>query len=89
MLKTNYPEFSTYEKSFQADDALMVDFFSYAEKEGVKKDEKGYAASEKLIKSQLKVSHVSESVSLPFQSFNFNVDPLCFSIAYAVVEVIQ
>ncbi len=54
MLKTNYPEFSTYEKSFQADDALMVDFFSYAEKEGVKKDEKGYAASEKLIKSQLK-----------------------------------
>jgi len=32
----------------------MADFFAYAEKEGVKKDDKGYAASEKLIKSQLK-----------------------------------
>ena len=32
----------------------LVDFFAYADKEGVKKDEKGYAAAEKLIKSQLK-----------------------------------
>ncbi|MCX6268539.1 MAG: S41 family peptidase [Bacteroidetes bacterium] len=53
-LKTNYPEFSLYDKNFQIDDAFMADFFTYAEKEGVKKDEKGYAASEKLIKSQLK-----------------------------------
>ena len=32
----------------------MNEFFIYAEKEGVKKDEKGWEASEKLIKSQLK-----------------------------------
>jgi carboxyl-terminal processing protease len=53
-LKTTYPEFSLFDKNFQIDDAFMADFFIYAEKEGVKKDEKGYAASEKLIKSQLK-----------------------------------
>lgn len=53
-LKTTYPEFSLFDKDFQIDDAFMADFFIYAEKEGVKKDEKGYAASEKLIKSQLK-----------------------------------
>ncbi len=53
-LKAGYPEFSLYEKNFQIDDAFMADFFVYAEKEGVKKDEKGYADAEKLIKSQLK-----------------------------------
>ncbi len=53
-LKASYPEFSGFDKNFRIDDAFMADFFIYAEKEGVKKDEKGYAASEKLIKSQLK-----------------------------------
>lgn len=53
-LKSDYPEFSSYDRNFLIDDAFMTDFFIYAEKEGVKKDEKGYAASEKLIKSQLK-----------------------------------
>jgi len=53
-LKSDYPVFTDYDKNFRIDDAFMVDFFAYAEKEGVKKDEKGYAASEKLIKSQLK-----------------------------------
>jgi carboxyl-terminal processing protease len=53
-LKAGYPEFSSYDKNFIVDDAFMADFFIYAEKAGVKKDEKGYAASEKLIKSQLK-----------------------------------
>ncbi|MCX6305609.1 MAG: S41 family peptidase [Bacteroidetes bacterium] len=53
-LKTTYPEFSKFDRDFQIDDAFMADFIAYAEKEGVKKDEKGYALSEKLIKSQLK-----------------------------------
>ena len=53
-LKATYPDFETYNKSTPVDDAFMADFFVYAEKEGVKKDEKGYAAAEKLIKSQLK-----------------------------------
>jgi carboxyl-terminal processing protease len=53
-LKDDYPEFTGFDKNFQIDDAFMADFFIYAEIEGVKKDEKGYAASEKLIKSQLK-----------------------------------
>ncbi|MEI7724988.1 MAG: S41 family peptidase [Bacteroidota bacterium] len=53
-LKASYPVFADYDKNFLIDDAFMTDFFTYAEKEGVKKDEKGYALSEKLIKSQLK-----------------------------------
>ena len=53
-LKASYPEFTTFDRIFMVDDAFMESFFTYAEKEGVKKDEKGYAASEKLIKSQLK-----------------------------------
>ena len=53
-LKATYPEFSLYDTQFLIDDAFMADFFVYAEKEGVKKDEKGWADSEKLIKSQLK-----------------------------------
>jgi carboxyl-terminal processing protease len=53
-LKSSYPEFSIYDRDFLIDDAFMAGFFTYAEKEGVKKDEKGYADSEKLIKSQLK-----------------------------------
>ena len=53
-LKANYPDFASFDKSFLIDDAFMADFFTYADKEGVKKDEKGYAASEKLIKSQIK-----------------------------------
>jgi carboxyl-terminal processing protease len=53
-LKTNYPDFTSFDKNFLIDDAFMADFFTYADKEGVKKDEKGYAASEKLIKSQIK-----------------------------------
>jgi carboxyl-terminal processing protease len=53
-LKASYPDFSTFDKTFLVDDAFMADFFIYAEKEGVKKDEKGYIASEKLLKSQIK-----------------------------------
>ena len=53
-LSATYHDFPSFEKNFQTDDAFMNDFFAYALKEGVKKDEKGYAASEKLIKSQIK-----------------------------------
>ncbi|MDP1622431.1 MAG: S41 family peptidase [Bacteroidales bacterium] len=53
-LKAGYPEFSTYDKNFQMDELFMADFFAYAEKEGVKLDEKGYADAEKLIKAQIK-----------------------------------
>ena len=53
-LQTTYPDFASFNRGFQLDDAFMDKFFAYAEKEGVKKVDKGYAASEKLIKSQLK-----------------------------------
>ena len=53
-LQAAYPGFPSYDKGFQVDSAFMDSFFAHAEKEGVKKDNKGYAASEKLIKSQIK-----------------------------------
>ena len=53
-LQTKYPDFASFDKGFIVDDAFMDNFFTYAEKEGVKKDDKGYAAAEKLIKSQIK-----------------------------------
>ena len=53
-LKSTYPDFMDFDKNFVVDDVFMADFFTYAEKEGVKKDEKGYLASERLIKSQIK-----------------------------------
>ncbi len=53
-LQKSFPEFSSFDANFVIDDGFMEDFFAYAEKEGVKKEDKGYAQSEKLIKSQLK-----------------------------------
>ena len=53
-LKSTYPEFTSFKDKFNIDDAFMADFFAYAEKEGVKKSDSGYAVSEELIKSQIK-----------------------------------
>jgi carboxyl-terminal processing protease len=53
-LKSNYPDFSVFDENFKLDDNFMADFFTYAEKEGVKKNDTGYIASEELIKSQIK-----------------------------------
>jgi len=53
-LQKNYPDFKSFNQNFQVDDAFMVDFFALAEKDSVKKDEKQYKLSERLIKSQLK-----------------------------------
>jgi carboxyl-terminal processing protease len=53
-LQKTYPDFKSFDQNFQVDDAFMINFFALAEKEGVKKDEKQYPLSEKLIKSQMK-----------------------------------
>jgi carboxyl-terminal processing protease len=53
-LAKTYPDFKTFDKKFLVDDDFMKDFFVAAEKAGVKKDDKGYTESEKLIKNQLK-----------------------------------
>ncbi len=53
-LQQNYPVFTAFDKSFILNDDFMRTFFDFAEKEGIKKDEKGYTASEVLIKSQIK-----------------------------------
>lgn len=53
-LKKEYPDFAGFDKRFILDDPFMAGFFEFAEKEGVKKNEKDYILSEKLIKSQIK-----------------------------------
>jgi carboxyl-terminal processing protease len=53
-LKSKYSLFEQFMTTFPIDEDIMKSFFDMAEKLGVKFDEKGYAASEKLIKSQIK-----------------------------------
>jgi len=53
-LQKNYPDFKSFNQNFQVNDAFMNDFFALAEKDSVKKDEKQYILSERLIKSQIK-----------------------------------
>lgn len=53
-LQKKYPDFDTYDKNFNVDDAFMKDFLALADKQGVKMEEKQYALSENLIRSQIK-----------------------------------
>jgi carboxyl-terminal processing protease len=53
-LQTSYPDFKSFNKGFILDSSYMKPFFDLAEKQGIKFDEKGYTASTKLIKSQIK-----------------------------------
>ncbi|MCX6248419.1 MAG: S41 family peptidase [Bacteroidetes bacterium] len=53
-LQKKYPDFDTFDKKFTVDDAFIKDFLALAEKQGVKMEEKQYALSESLIKSQIK-----------------------------------
>jgi carboxyl-terminal processing protease len=53
-LEKKYPDFNTFNKEFVANEAFMKLFFDAADSAKVKYDEKGYLASEKLIKAQIK-----------------------------------
>jgi carboxyl-terminal processing protease len=53
-LKKDYPGFAAFDKNFVVDSLFMGNFFAFAEKQGVKKVDKDYLLSEKLIKSQIK-----------------------------------
>ena len=53
-LQASYPDFKSFNKTFILDSNSMKPFFEQAEKLGVKFDEKGFKASESLIKSQIK-----------------------------------
>jgi len=53
MLKSKYPE-SIFVKSFNPDEALLKDFTTFADKGGVKYNEKSFNASKKLIGNNLK-----------------------------------
>ena len=53
-LQKKYPDFSSYKAKFIIDDPFMKNFRELAENQGVKMNEKEYALSEELIKSQVK-----------------------------------
>ncbi|MEO8151304.1 MAG: S41 family peptidase [Bacteroidia bacterium] len=52
-LKSKYPE-ADFVKTFKVDEPLINSFITFAEKRGVKHDEKGFRLSEKLISNNLK-----------------------------------
>ena len=53
-LEARYPDFKTYKKKFEVDDAILSILLAEAEKAGVKYDDALYQASLPLIKVQLK-----------------------------------
>jgi carboxyl-terminal processing protease len=85
-LQKNYPDFKTFDQNFQINEALMTTFFALAEKEGVKKEEKQYLLSERLIKSQLKalIAQKLWDVTAFFKVFNQSDDEVI-----KAVEVIR
>ena len=48
-----YPDFVSFKNNFDLDDEFMSEFFDYAEKKKVKKDDADYLKSKKLIDTQL------------------------------------
>ncbi len=53
-LKSQYPNVEAFSKNYQIEDGFMTKFVDYADKEGVKKDDKGFQTSEKYIKNFIK-----------------------------------
>jgi carboxyl-terminal processing protease len=52
-LKKTYPDFNSFKAGFKTDEAFMQDFFKFAEKKSVEKNEADYEKSKKLIETQL------------------------------------
>lgn len=53
-LKTKYADVVAFDKGFVMDDAMMQDFYAYADKKGVAKDEEALKRSGEIIKAQIK-----------------------------------
>lgn len=53
-LAKQYPSFSEYEKGFKVDKAMLEELVSYAEKEGVRRDDKQFNISKDVIAVELK-----------------------------------
>ncbi|MEZ5068451.1 MAG: S41 family peptidase [Bacteroidia bacterium] len=53
-LKMKYPDVVAFDKGFIMDDAMMQDFYAFADKKGVAKDEEALKRSAEIIKAQIK-----------------------------------
>ena len=53
-LKKDYPDITSFQKSFKVSEKMWNDFMSQAEKEGVKRDTAGIATSGNFIRLQIK-----------------------------------
>ncbi|MDA9312791.1 S41 family peptidase [Vicingaceae bacterium] len=71
-LKIKYPAFESFKSDFKLDDKLIEDFFAFAQKKKVKKDEDDYKKSKRLIESQLTALFARNlySVSAYFEIIN-------------------
>ncbi|MFT6166438.1 MAG: carboxyl-terminal processing protease [Vicingaceae bacterium] len=71
-LKDKYPSFQSFKSDFRLDDQLMEDFFTFAQKKKVKKDEGEYEKAKKLIDTQLTALFARNlySVSAYFEIIN-------------------
>lgn len=49
-----YPDFATFKSTFTVDDVMMSDLFAAADKEGIKRDEKGIERANQTIRVQIK-----------------------------------
>ncbi len=71
-LKLKYPSFQSFKTDFKLDDQLMEEFFAFAKKKKVKKDEDDYKKSAKLIDAQITALFARNlySVSAYFEIIN-------------------
>lgn len=71
-LNNQYPNFETFKTSFVLDEKLMDDFFSFAKKKKVKKNEDEYLKSKKIIDTQIKALFARNlySISAYFEIIN-------------------
>lgn len=53
-LLAQYPTFEAFKNNFKTDEAMMADFFAFAKKEGVEKNDKQYEISKNIIQTRLK-----------------------------------
>ncbi len=53
-LSKKYPDFETFKSTFVVDDAMIADLMAAADKEGIKRDEKGFERANQTIRVQIK-----------------------------------
>lgn len=77
-LKSEYADITSFKNNFNTDQKFMDEFFAFAEKKGVKKDEEGWQISSILIQTLLKsiVARDLWNADAYYQVFNDQLNPI-------------